>query len=434
MKKYLIFIVGVVLIAVGIFIVVYDKSDDPKGNNPGGGTENPGGGTEVITDENFDFKIIKQADKVYNNNYLISPLSIGYALSILDSGAEGKTHEQISNYLGNFKTIHDVNVKDKISIANGLFIRNYYKNDISNDFVNNTKNNFNADVVYDDFVTPKVMNDWVSKNTYKMIDKIADNLSNDFVMGIVNTVAIDVEWQNTFECFRTRSEEFTLENGTKMQTAMMHSDDYITYIENENAKGIIKNYVMYDKTTGNKTYEKNNNTIQLEYIAILPNKTIKDYMNIFDKKELDNLLSNKKTSSYELEINLSLPKYTYDFTYDNFEKSLKDGGIIDAFDKKNANFSKMTTSNTDVRLFVSSALHKTHIELNEHGTKAAAVTAFMMENATAMEPEKQKIEIVFNRPFIYIIKEKDNDNIWFFGTVYEPMKYEDNPKCENERF
>ena len=47
------------------------------------------------------------------------------------------------------------------------------------------------------------------------------------------------------------------------------------------------------------------------------------------------------------------------------------------------------------------------------------------------ETPKKVINIEFDKPFIYIIKEKNSNNIWFFGTVYEPMKAEDNDasKC-----
>jgi len=37
-----------------------------------------------------------------------------------------------------------------------------------------------------------------------------------------------------------------------------------------------------------------------------------------------------------------------------------------------------------------------------------------------MPQEKEVINIVFDRPFLYIIKDKNSDNIWFFGTVYNP--------------
>ena len=56
----------------------------------------------------------------------------------------------------------------------------------------------------------------------------------------------------------------------------------------------------------------------------------------------------------------------------------------------------------------------------------------MDKNAISMDP-KEKITIEFNQPFIYIIKEKNSDNIWFYGTVFEPLKWEENTNiCEIE--
>ena len=54
-----------------------------------------------------------------------------------------------------------------------------------------------------------------------------------------------------------------------------------------------------------------------------------------------------------------------------------------------------------------------------------------MAYTSAAIEEKKVISITFDKPFIYIIKEKNKDNIWFFGTVYEPMKIEDNTGCNN---
>ena len=124
-------------------------------------------------------------------------------------------------------------------------------------------------------------------------------------------------------------------------------------------------------------------------------------------------------------INYSIPKYTYDFDYKQFQDDLKSLGMINAFNENNADFSKMLNENSLLNLYISKSIHKSHIELSENGTKAAAVTIFIMDKATGMIGD-ETINIKFNKPFIYIIKEKNNDNIWFFGTVYEPIKWEDN--------
>ena len=50
-------------------------------------------------------KIIKQANTHYKENYMISPLSIAYALSILREGSTGNTKTELDNLLGDYKLL-----------------------------------------------------------------------------------------------------------------------------------------------------------------------------------------------------------------------------------------------------------------------------------------------------------------------------------------
>lgn len=382
---------------------------------------------EAGDNTNFDFKVIKETNNlVKNQNYLISPLSIGYALSLLNEGALGSTKTEIDNLLNKYKLPNIINVKNRVGIANLLFIKEDYKNDINTTYIKTLQDKYSSDVMFDAFNTPVKVNEWISEKTYNMIPNAIDDLSEDFVLGLANTIAIDVEWQSKFKCNQTSSEEFTNQDGTKMNATMMHSSEDARYIESKNAKGIIKNYVMYNTKTGESTYEKSNDTIELEYIAILPNKDINDYLKTFDEKEFKKLLDSQNELNKNIELRYALPKYTYDFKYNDFQKMLENLGMKSAFDEKNANFKKMLNQNSLLELYVGDTLHKTHIELSENGTKASAVTAFMMYKNTSIGEQKKIIEIKFNKPFIYIIKDKNSDNIWFFGTVFEPMKLEDN--------
>ena len=47
-------------------------------------------------------------------------------------------------------------------------------------------------------------------------------------------------------------------------------------------------------------------------------------------------------------------------------------------------------------------IHKTHIEIDPSGTKAAAVTAVVMEKNTSIEPEPEHT-VILDRPFVYAI-------------------------------
>ena len=74
--------------------------------------------------------------------------------------------------------------------------------------------------------------------------------------------------------------------------------------------------------------------------------------------------------------------------------------------------------------YVGQAIHKTHISLNEKGTKAAAVTGIEVDSKAAYDPdteEPKKVE--FNKPFAYIIRDKETKEMLFFGVVYEPEKW-----------
>ena len=75
------------------------------------------------------------------------------------------------------------------------------------------------------------------------------------------------------------------------------------------------------------------------------------------------------------------------------------------------------------KLYVSDALHKANIDFTEKGIKAAAVTVIYMTDGIALAEDKP-IEINIDKPFLYVIRDKNTGEIWFVGTVYEPNSWE----------
>ena len=88
-----------------------------------------------------------------------------------------------------------------------------------------------------------------------------------------------------------------------------------------------------------------------------------------------------------------------------------------------ADFSNMIENHPD--LHISKAIHKTYVKVDEVGTKAAAVTYYGTVDSVAPSKKSEYIDIVFDRPFIYIIKDTKSDEIVFFGVVYNPNKYKE---------
>jgi serpin B len=70
------------------------------------------------------------------------------------------------------------------------------------------------------------------------------------------------------------------------------------------------------------------------------------------------------------------------------------------------------------KLFISAALHKAFIEVNEEGTEAAAATAVIMTmGAAAPEPMP---EFRADHPFLFLIRDKKSGAILFMGRVMDP--------------
>ena len=364
----------------------------------------------------FNLKLLKEVNKDNHQNYLISPYSIEIALSMVKDGATGTTHKEIAEVLPS-RTIKNLNVKDRISTANALFIKNEYANSIKKTFINDIKSKYEGEVIYDDFVTPVAINNWVDDKTYHMIDKILDNISDDFMLGLANALAIDVEWEVPFECTSTGKEKFTTRDGVVYVEGMHETLLDADYILEEDVKGIILPYKEYEGSNGEK--------INLEFIALMPEVDLNEYIDKLTDEELKNVLNYKKSLGANEELRLMLPRFTYDYSITDFIKVLNNIGINSAF-TPDAEFRNIT----EISTYINTAIHKTHIELNETGTKAAAVTFFGFTKSS-LPVEKKYIDISFNKPFMYMIKDRESGELLFVGTVYSPNKWQGST-CKSE--
>ncbi|MGD8922738.1 MAG: serpin family protein, partial [Candidatus Zixiibacteriota bacterium] len=83
----------------------------------------------------------------------------------------------------------------------------------------------------------------------------------------------------------------------------------------------------------------------------------------------------------------------------------------DAFNAQKADFSGMSDN---LGLVISEVKHKTFVEVNEEGTEAAAVTSIGVR-LTSVGPEPFVMNV--NRPFVYMIRDRDTNTILFIGRV-----------------
>lgn len=383
-------IISIIILTLIFFRIIYSNLEEPNLDNSS-------------TNSSFDYSLIKETNKNKSSNYLISPYSIKTVLSIIKDGADNSSLKELNDVMGNFRRANIIS-KNVIGDANLLLINKEYKDEINKNYVNKIEKNYDAEIKYSN-ITPNNINKWVDNKTNHMIPTLVDSVNPETIMAIINAISMKASWDSEFDCKNTHISEFNTIDGSIINTIMMVSND-AQYIEDDTAKGIIKKY----KTYKNDDHKK----VNLEFVAIMPNDGIDSYIENFNNEEFRNLLSTKDKYKNEY-VSLKLPRFKYNYNFSNLMNVLINMGIKSIFNEKTADLSKMTESNSK-DLYIGSIKQKSYIEVNEKGTKASAATIATVDENSANVP----IDIEFDKPFIYIIKQSNSDDILFFGVVYTP--------------
>lgn len=383
---------------------------------------------EPKVEDSFNLKLIKIAHKnrnSKNSNYLISPYSIEIALNMLREGASGQSLEEIDKVLPK-REIADISVKNKVSVANALYMKDKYEPYIEESFKNTIKEKYNGDMILDPFLTPDKINNWTKEHTNGMIEKVLDEMDDNFVLGMENAIVIDTEWKEEFSCQKNSDAEFEKENGEKISGVMMQKSytEDAKYFTTDHSKGAIIPYKKYNEN-GEEAEEGGK---QLEFVGILPlQKDLDSFINNLTDEELKQIDDNTKELSENQELITFLPGLKDDYDFIKFKDSLIEMGIKSVFDKEIAELeriipkTKLHYLGADTKnIYVQEAIHKTAIELTKKGTKAAAITYFGIAKSNSAMVEKEIISVNFNRPFAYMIRDVDSKEILFFGVIEEP--------------
>ncbi|MBQ2640610.1 MAG: proteinase inhibitor I4 serpin, partial [Lachnospiraceae bacterium] len=127
----------------------------------------------------------------------------------------------------------------------------------------------------------------------------------------------------------------------------------------------------------------------------------------------DDFINGFKNSSKEYEVSTRMPQFKYDYGT-SLVDALRSLGINSAFIGGLADFTGMTPPDQPVN--ISDVIHKTHIELDKNGTKAAAVTAVVFEKSSLIPDDKRK-NVKLDHPFVYAIIDNESGIPLFIGTV-----------------
>lgn len=358
----------------------------------------------------FGFNSIKiLAKEEGNKNVFISPSSIALALSMVYNGANGETKSamqktlQFQNLdiatvnqesLGLINSLKNPDPKVELSVANSVWARNGV--DFKKDFLSTVGSYFNAEISTLDFSNSNAantINAWVSKNTKGKIPTIVTPpIPDSMVMYLINAVYFKGSWTTEFDKKLTEDRNFTTADGVSKKHPLMRQHGDLPYLETEDFQSV------------SLPYGKNE---RLSMYVFLP-KNLNSFVQTLDTNKWNDWMKQYK----ETEGTILLPRFKMEY-----EKGLipllTQLGMGVAF-QDNADLTGIGNS-----LKISEVKHKTYVDVNEEGTEAAAVTSVGV-SATSVMPAQKTFYMEVNRPFFFVIRDNQTQEVLFIGTIQNP--------------
>ena len=352
-------------------------------------------------------------------NMLFSPISLSFALAMIENGAEGETKEGILKALGEVEEginerynllmnyLNALNKDEssetpgiKMKVANSLWVRESL--DIKKKFVNTLNSFYNAQVFrsnFDDKKTLDQMNQWVEEQTNHMLKETIDEINPETIAYLMNTVYFKGTWIEAFEESATQAEAFFKSETDEIKVDMMYKTDNAPYYEDELCQ--VTSLPYYGDCS---------------LVLVLPKGDLDNFLGDLTYDDFQKIIDVDKNEWHNLA--LSLPKFDYEVN-NPLNELLSERGMAKSFSEKDAEFGKMIEIENN-NVYISSIFQNARIILDEQGTEAAAVTVVEFKCGSAMPSEP----VAFNcdKPFLYIIKDDTTGAVLFIGVVREPSK------------
>ena len=348
-----------------------------------------------------------------DGNIFFSPASMFVVFSALYEGARENTADQMQQVFG-FEpdlqarynaTAHlmsSVNRDDPnatLEMSNALWPALQFVP--SDSYVDAVRSVYLADVERVDFTGGGVdrINAWASEKTHGKIEEVLtpDAVDASTFLVITNSIYFNGSWTVPFPEEDTVNHDFWKRPSESVKTDFMRVQDIFDYASLDGAQIIRMPYV------GDR----------LSMLVILPND--RDGIGSLESGVSAGQMTQWKQSMQSHEVSVFMPKFTMETSY-SLPAYLSSLGMVDVFDDSLADLSGIAPVEPNI-LYVSEAIHKAYVDVNEVGTEATAITAVVLDHTSAQPPPPM---FIANHPFIFIIQDDESGAILFMGRLSDP--------------
>lgn len=364
--------------------------------------------------ENFFSKSIQQyLSNAGKENRVYSPLNVYMALGMLAEITDGNSRKQILDLLG----VNDIEaLRTQVScvwnanysmdgaltsvLANSLWLNQSVE--FEQPVIETLAQNYYAST-YQGKMGSEDMNqelqNWLNEQTGGLLKEQVSGveLQSSTILALASTVYFQAKWTDEFLTDKTKEGIFHSESGDVSCDFMYESqNNYYYWSEKYSAvkKGFEGGRIMW---------------------LILPDEGVTVDEVLSDENIIEMVWNEKEWENRtSLKVNLYMPKFDAASEFD-LVQGLKELGITDVFDGSSSDFTPITTSADGI--YVSQASHGARVMVDEEGCTAAAYTAMLLAGASM--PLEDEIDFVLDRPFVFVIANKDGLPL-FAGVVNQP--------------
>ncbi|XP_072941008.1 antichymotrypsin-2-like [Epargyreus clarus] len=363
----------------------------------------------------FTARMFNEVVKVKENekkSVVLSAFSVLTPLAQLALASEGPSHDELLNAIGFpddntttavFSLIDEKDNSIKgvmLKKASKVYIRLDYK--IHEEFAKVSKSVFHSEIANIDFSdnekAAKEINVWVEDQTNYRIKNLVDSNSINYrtVAMLVNALYFKGAWKYPFTALSTRSQDFYVTKTETVTVSMMYNTMYCSY--------------GYSNKLRSKFLELQYDGDQASLLIVLPHDV--EYIgSLIEQLKDTNVLEEETKGMHEVEVDVSLPKFKIETTT-NLKDILEKMNVTKIFGEE-AKLIKLLE--TDKKLYISNAVQKAFIEVNEEGAEAAAANVFEISYPDSIDIP-QTYEFVADHPFVFYLKA--HNNILFNGVYY----------------
>ncbi|KAK6758066.1 hypothetical protein RB195_015716 [Necator americanus] len=361
---------------------------------------------DAFLNAEMDFGLNMLRQSPTTEQLVVSPISIIFALAMVQAGARGKTKTQINQVISNGATDEEIinyysslskdipisNEEVETRMANALFLNKEFS--IEKQYADAISGNYSAKVEALDFrnakQTAQKIDKFVSDAT---MDRIKDIVTESTVEGadslIINAIYFHGKWQHAFDKRYSRNDTFHSSTVKQKEIEYMNGNRVVQYYAEDEDMQVLS--LPYFDTS-------------YAFNILLPKKRfgLEELRKKLDGNTVKKAFSQLKSTNL---LQISIPKMKIETDY-KLKEALMAIGVTEMF----SNGADLTGITRSPPLKVSSAAHKALIEVDEKGTTAAAST-FVRFVRKRQRIFRKKFKA--DHPFIFMLTK--NHNPLFIG-------------------